>query len=709
MESNVPMIEEVVAVRRRDQRYRNEWETMDPYKYWLRRNVCGEKAYCIKCKQPLTPHLGVLRKHGDSQKHIDTTGLEQYREEENTVTAAVADMKVRVIKLELILTAFFVEHNIAFRIVEHLVPLLKHSFPDVQVIQKLRLGRTKISALAGVIATSYNNKLCNILRKSKFSILTDESTDASTTKVACIIVRFFDEELQRVRCAFWELIEIYTDIDSNESADSLYTNIINSFAGSNIPLENIIGFGADGCNTMMGAHNSVASRFIRDCTGITILKCICHTAHLCASYACKTLPRECEELSRNIYNFFKNSSKRQHQLKEYQILLDIDVHKMLHASQMRWLSLKLVVDRILEQWEPLKMYFTQQRMVEHSVTAETIYKSLTHPFIKCYYLFLQWVLPKFTAFNLYFQSDKVVVPLLYSSAVRFYKDMLLFYMNWSYVDNTDIWDIDPSNEHHFRSLDSIYVSILVNAELNKPNVMIYTEEIGIFRKTVLKFYIESCKKIKKRFDFNDQRLAQLECFIPAYAIDGRFHEKVQTLTALMQMFPRILDYNSLEAQSVDDEWRLLPTTQFPPEIREETIIDQFWVKIKNYEILPGHADFKNISQFVLNVLCLPHSNAECERLFSKVNLTKTKNRNKLKTTTLRNNLCSWEYIKITGTCKEFEPTIDMIDHCNQTMYNFIESNRESEHEDVSGYEENDEEYEGANDEAIDDVTMEEIN
>ncbi|XP_066581906.1 putative nuclease HARBI1 [Prorops nasuta] len=45
MESNVAMIKEVVAIRRRDQRYRNEWETIDPYKYWLRRNVCGEKAF----------------------------------------------------------------------------------------------------------------------------------------------------------------------------------------------------------------------------------------------------------------------------------------------------------------------------------------------------------------------------------------------------------------------------------------------------------------------------------------------------------------------------------------------------------------------------------------------------------------------------------------------------------------------------------------
>ena len=28
-----------------------------------------------------------------------------------------------------------------------------------------------------------------------------------------------------------------------------------------IPVSNMIGFGCDGCNVMMGAHNSVASQF----------------------------------------------------------------------------------------------------------------------------------------------------------------------------------------------------------------------------------------------------------------------------------------------------------------------------------------------------------------------------------------------------------------------------------------------------------------
>lgn len=81
--------------------------------------------------------------------------------------------------------------------------------------------------------------------------------------------------------------------------------IISAFENQNIPVDNIIGFGSDGYNTIMGEHNSVASRFKEQCSGIVIMKCICHSLHLCASEACKKLPRTCEDLTRNTYNFFK--------------------------------------------------------------------------------------------------------------------------------------------------------------------------------------------------------------------------------------------------------------------------------------------------------------------------------------------------------------------------------------------------------------------
>lgn len=75
---------------------------------------------------------------------------------------------------------------------------------------------------------------------------------------------------------------------------------------------------------MMGENNSVASRLRVSCPGIFIMKCVCHSAHLCVSEACKYLPRSCEDLARNIYNFLKTSSKRKSELKQFQRFMDIE-------------------------------------------------------------------------------------------------------------------------------------------------------------------------------------------------------------------------------------------------------------------------------------------------------------------------------------------------------------------------------------------------
>lgn len=123
------------------------------------------------------------------------------------------------------------------------------------------------------------------------------------TKLYCIIYRFFDIEEGRVVSKFWNLCQVFEKTaDNSATAEHLFTLVSKSFQDYDIPFKNIIGFASDGCSTMMGQHNSVASRFSDKCPGIYIFKCICHSLHLCASKACKKLPRSCEDLARNVYN-----------------------------------------------------------------------------------------------------------------------------------------------------------------------------------------------------------------------------------------------------------------------------------------------------------------------------------------------------------------------------------------------------------------------
>ena len=96
---------------------------------------------------------------------------------------------------------------------------------------------------------------------------------------------------------------------ASSAAEALYEAVCRAFEKESIPLSNIIGFAADTTNAMFGEHNSVASRLKETIPHIYLMKCICHSAHLCASHACEKLPRAAEDLLRDIYNYFCHSAK----------------------------------------------------------------------------------------------------------------------------------------------------------------------------------------------------------------------------------------------------------------------------------------------------------------------------------------------------------------------------------------------------------------
>lgn len=272
---------------------------------------------------------------------------------------------------------------------------------------------------------------------------------------------------------FWDLCEIFDKEKKIEAANSLnlYNIVKASFQEENIPLDNVLGFGSDGCNTMMGVEKSVSALFRMDCPGIVIMKCICHSINLCASEACKVLSRTCEDVAREIFNYFKNSAKRKSHFRDFQEFYNVPVLKILHPCQTRWLSLQAVVDRILNQWVALKAFFIEKKLTDRLVSVEHIVKGLSCPLVHLTFFFLQWVLPKFNNLNKLFQSEKPVIAQMYASVCKTYKDLLRSYMDQDYVNKTPVEKIDPSNSEKFLRLENMYLGVEVMTFMQKPKIL----------------------------------------------------------------------------------------------------------------------------------------------------------------------------------------------------------------------------------------------
>jgi hypothetical protein len=246
---------------------------------------------------------------------------------------------------EIKLSVFFAEHNVATHVVDHLIPLLKDSFPDSKICKKMQLGRTKCShIIKNVLGKSETENLVVYLRKNKFSILVDESTDIATKKSLCILVRYTKElKLQT------QLLELLTIDTTDGSVVNLYRQFKDCLQSHNIPVTNIIGAASDGASVMIGKNNSFFTCLKSDVPDALLIRCVCHSAAIIASSACEQLPRTPEELIRNIYNYISGSAKRSSVLQEIQEFMKIEQTKILNVSATRWLSRHASITRILER------------------------------------------------------------------------------------------------------------------------------------------------------------------------------------------------------------------------------------------------------------------------------------------------------------------------------------------------------------------------
>ena len=96
--------------------------------------------------------------------------------------------------------------------------------------------------------------------------------------------------------------------------------------------------------------------------------------------------------------------------------------------------------------------------------------------------------------------------------------------------------------------------------------------------------------------------------------------------------------------------------------------ETFWGKILEIENGAGVSQFEMLGTFMCNLLSLPHVNVDVERIFSSVNLIKTRTRNSLKTKTVCALLRTKDGIKTAGGCAEFVPSKKLKNIMNAGIY-----------------------------------------
>lgn len=639
------------------QSFKEEWLKDPELKDWVAQDKSDkESSYCKCCKTTFkNANKHMLLKHKESVKHKNAFKASKSSNDISLLLAKQANpetskTRTQIAKSELFIAAFFVEHNVPAACMDHFMPLLQRVCPDSNIAEQLSMKRTKLSyIIEDGIASHEKDLISEVCRTQKFSVIIDESTDISVTQILAIVVRYFDVKKEDVTDALFDTVTV-----EDGTALGLYTALKSVMAERNVPMHNIIGFGSDNCSSMMGTKNGFQKLLKDDVPSVFIMGCVCHSFALCASHAVSVLPSYLEAFLKDITSYFSRSSKRQRDFTLIQEVVESVMHKIPKLSQTRWLSRENVITVILEQYDALVLYFQSEAQVDKVDGARRIHDTLINRGTKHMLLFLQYILRKVNKLNTEFQSEHFRLHLLYQMVSSEYKTILGFFIKPEVLESKKLSEIDPRDETNYQDLDQIYLGGAATAHLIQvPFPDSQTEKR--FKSDCLKFMVELCAQITKRFPFDENNIiAQMKVLDPQASPD----DSPKSIIPLAVKFPSVVSTDTLN--DLDDEWRsyrsAAPTLAIPHES-----IPQYWYKLQHVKDGLGNEKFGMLSKFMLDLIVLPHSSACVERIFSLMNCVKTKSSNSMKTETMTSRLLAKQNVtKNNTTCMSWHPSEQLV-------------------------------------------------
>lgn len=625
----------------------SEWLVSDTVKGTI-------SAKCKYCQTTLPNHKPHLIRHSETDKH---KSIMKANKSTSNIKESLkpSDEDLSVKRGELKIAAMLATNNLPFLLSDTLVSLIADICPDSKIAQKMKMGRTKATAVVTqILGPSLQSTLHDYLKQpgNFFCLIMDETTDVGTKKQCAMTVIYCDKEF-KIKTEFFDLLEM-----ASGTADDLYNALIQSVETKNIPLENLVGFSSDTTNVMVGEYNSVFAKLKERLPNIVCVRCSCHMIHLAASKACLQLPKSVEDMLRNIGSHFSRSHNRQQKLAEMQRFYQTQIHQILLPATTRWLSLKACVDRTLEQYPALEAYFRLEIVEDPSRITESIIFSLRNQFTKFYLEFMAYVLDLLNDFNITFQSESPLLHKLKPAVEGLIRTIASNFIDLHHVKNTPPLEIEHKNPRLYLPLENLYLGVSVDSSLKEVQNDVRKEDLERFKLDCLAFYVEVIEQIKQRFIFTD----------PIYDIIQIVEPKIiksfdpQMITSILNRFP-FLAPTYLNKSALINEWReycLLDLASVDDSISIQMNAADFWTKVFKLKDIAGTEKFKNLKILIGFLLILPFSNASVERVFSKLKLIKTEHRNRLNTETIAALMAISSSIQQQGGIHNFEPSSSML-------------------------------------------------
>lgn len=355
-----------------------------------------------------------------------------------------------------------------------------------------------------------------------------------------------------------------------------------------------------------------------------------------------------EFLVAETYNWFSRISASQNQYRSiFNAINDgHDPLKIVRACQTRWLSVETALSRIIKQYLELEIHFKLARMTDQCFMANQLYEIYADRKLKSYLYFVQPHLQAVQRVNKLFQGSST------TDMSKLFNELCYLIEETANVITNKRRDFDPMTstiEDYLTPNPYLgYEFESHNAELLKERVMT-AAEASIVRSTCVTFIVNLVKSLRLRLPDNIKILRQIDVI----AVDRALRVVKPSFTPILEE----LRMDRATITRIELQWKHLVLVSWTK--KDDTAC--FWAEVKSFKDAGGNNPFKDLSDFACKMLCLPFSNAEVERIFSQMNLVKTKLRNRMQSDMVNAILMIRSSMSNSGSCcSNFQITPEMV-------------------------------------------------
>lgn len=288
---------------------------------------------------------------------------------------------------------------------------------------------------------------------------------------------------------------------------------------------------------------------------------------------------------------------------------------MVQVSQTRWLSVETSVSRILDQWVELETHFKLARHTERCYTAERLYMIYKDEVLKSYLIFVQPHLVRVQTVNKLFQTDSSKCDLS-----KMLDDLCFLIETTANIATVPRRDYKPLSSN---TIDYV-----------KPNPDLgyaFEKHIKKLKESKLCTDLQEKKLREECIEFIVNLIESLRRRLPANIAVLRNIKYISVAKALRVVKPDLIGImkeihlDEATMTSISMQWKNLTLVTW----YEKKSTMKFWAEVKAYRDAAGKNPCGELADLAIHLLVLPFSNAEVERVFSQMNLVKTKLRNRM--------------------------------------------------------------------------------